>query len=278
MELSFRNIQEQHDSFEKLTNALIEGKSVQDISAQTDIPLPQLVEMLTYFIGRYGLLAYRVYWAVSAEARAAVRMIKGKWPLLLTDTRNLEMALVEGSLEFEGIAPEEILLAAISNRLLDVSAYGLIANIEPALAALIRVELRQGYGLEWWKQGVPLEIRKACSATKEEDPEPAEDASNYWTISHMASILESRWGIFSKVLPPSMAADKKLLKQKLERINRLRNRIMHPIKSYELMEDDFSLLEDVWKMVLFDYPTHKRGAPLPERIQLNLHIEDDEIE
>jgi hypothetical protein len=50
---------------------------------------------------------------------------------------------------------------------------------------------------------------------------------------------------------------------------------MHPIRGYVPTQDDFKLLEDIWSMLLFDYPSSKLGEPLPDRIDLDLTLGDD---
>ena len=214
-----------------------------------------------------------MYWSVAPNARAAVRYIFDRWPPLALDPRNLELVLP--NLEIEGVGKEEILLASICENHLKSDAYALIGVIECSLAHLIRSELQRGHGDKWWREGVPVEIRKDCVSAREEDLEPLEEEFQYWTISHMTSILESRWAIFSKILPGRMVADKKGFLSTLKKMNRVRNRIMHPIRGYVPTQDDFKLLEDIWSMLLFDYPSSKLGEPLPDRIDLDLTLGDD---
>lgn len=232
-----------HRSFEQISNGLNEGKSLGDIANELGLSISGLVDLLIYLAGRYGLFLYRVYWSVAPDTRAAVRYIFERWPVLALDPRNLELFLP--NLEIEGVSKEEILLTSICENHLTSDAYALIRIIEHSLAHLIRSELQRGYGDKWWREGVPVEIRKDCASAREEDLEPLEEEFQYWTISHMTSILESRWAIFSKILPGRMVADKKGFLSALKKMNRIRNRVMHPIRGYVPTQDDFKHLEDI---------------------------------
>jgi hypothetical protein len=44
---------------------------------------------------------------------------------------------------------------------------------------------------------------------------------------------------------------------------------MHPIKTYMATKEDFSLLEEVWKLLVFDYLS-KSGKRIPARFPLDL--------
>ena len=230
------------------------------------------MDLAIYLIGRYGLLAYRMYGAMSPAARHILAEIEKRWPILGIDPRNLELALPH--MELEGACREEIVLASICKKLLATNAFGLVTTVEQVLGSMIRSELRLGYGDRWWREGVPVEIRKTCSSTQEEDPDPADEKYEYWTISHMASILEYRWAIFSKVLPKSITSDKKSFLSKLKQLNRLRNRIMHPIKGYEPTRDDLSLLEEVWGLLVFDYLSDA-GKRIPKEFPLDVVVGEE---
>jgi hypothetical protein len=276
----FSDIEELHRYVDRVSDALVNGKSVQEIAEELELSLSEFVDLIFYLTGRYGLLTFRVYFAISPLAREILAKIQKRWPAL-ADSRNLELVLpsleFEGAqVEVEGVFREEIVLASICEHLLNVNAYGLICTVEDALGTMIRSELQLGYGDDWWREGVPVEIRKTCSILQEEDPDPAEeqDKYEYWTISHMASILDYRWAIFSKVLPKSITTDKKDFLSKLKRLNRLRNHIMHPIKNYNATKEDLILLEEVWHLLVFDY-LGKSGKLIPSRYQLDLILGED---
>jgi hypothetical protein len=261
------NVEQLHQAFSTVSQALIKHQSLEQIAKELGISFGRLSHLLIYLIGRYGLLAHRVYWAIDPAARNDVSAIHARWPLLGQDPRNIELVLLR--LKLPKRRREEILLASVCGHLLNINAYGLLANIEASLALLIRKELSEGFGSEWWRKGVPLKIRQACSNQQDEDPEPAEKWS-YWTISHMVSILEDQWSIFSKVLPKSLTVDRKVVFSSLTGLNRLRNRIMHPIKGYVLQQDDFQLIDNVYRMIVYDYLSHRQGGPIPERIELDV--------
>jgi len=46
---------------------------------------------------------------------------------------------------------------------------------------------------QWWRQGVPAEIRKTCAQTREDDPDPVDDVFAYTTLIHLAKITVQVW-------------------------------------------------------------------------------------
>ena len=69
------------------------------------------------------------------------------------------------------------------------------------------------------------------TANKEEDEEPVKDPYCYTTFINLSVIIERNWKIFSLVLPPKLTTNKKTLLKEFGKINNIRNRVMHPVKT-----------------------------------------------
>jgi hypothetical protein len=52
---------------------------------------------------------------------------------------------------------------------------------------------------------------------------------------------------------------------------------MHPIKEYTVTQEDLSLLEEVWKLVISDYLSHS-GKSLPQRVPLDAILGTEQSE
>ena len=125
--------------------------------------------------------------------------------------------------------------------------YEHIADIEVTLHRLIREQLITEYGKNepgWWRKGVPLPVRKYCVGVREEDPDPVEDLFAYTTFISLAEILSKNWGVFSGSLPGSLGDDRKRLLSDLNRLNHIRNAVMHPVKNKTWTLDDFEFAKD----------------------------------
>lgn len=127
--------------------------------------------------------------------------------------------------------------------------YEYIREIEVTLHEMIRKIFIATFTDDWWRKGVPMNIRKDCAARKEEDPEPVEEVFCYTTFINLRTIIEKQWKIFNLVLPPKLASNKKLLLQQLEKVNDIRNRVMHPVKTREFTEDEFCFIHDFHKAI-----------------------------
>jgi len=87
---------------------------------------------------------------------------------------------------------------------------------------------------------VPTEIRTYCQEMRETDKEPAVEPFCYTTFVHLSKMLHKQWGLFSEVLPAVIRKDKKKLVDDLDKLNIIRNYVMHPVKGVPITEDDLS--------------------------------------
>jgi hypothetical protein len=121
--------------------------------------------------------------------------------------------------------------------------YEYIREIEVALHLTIRGVLKSEYGADqWWRAGIPKDIRASCASTLEEDPKPASHPYCCTDFIHLKEILDKQWPVFSRVLPRTLVADKKQLLADLTKLNRIRNSVMHPIKDADLTSEAFGFV------------------------------------
>ncbi len=133
-----------------------------------------------------------------------------------------------------------------------------IRDIELILHRHIREVLCSGYGsTEWWRKGIPENVRVQCAESREKDPDPASDPFCYTTFIHLKDIFDKQWGIFSKTLPSKFVSDKKQFLASLDRLNRIRNFVMHPAKGRVATEADFSFVREFRN----NFPLEKKGRP-----------------
>lgn len=123
--------------------------------------------------------------------------------------------------------------------------YEFIYQIETTLHEMIKRTLIDKYGEGeggWWRKGISLEIRKDCTRLREEETEPAAEAFCYTTFAHLRKILDDQWGVFSQVLPKALAKEKKTFLSNLNKLNGIRNYVMHPVKGMPITEEDFEFV------------------------------------
>ncbi|OLE55673.1 MAG: hypothetical protein AUG51_01680 [Acidobacteria bacterium 13_1_20CM_3_53_8] len=125
--------------------------------------------------------------------------------------------------------------------------YEFIYKIETTLHEMIKRILIANYGEGedcWWRKGIHVEIRKDCARLREEETEPAAELFCYTTFIHLRKILEDQWAVFSQVLPQLFVKEKKKFLSNLNKLNSIRNYVMHPVKGMPITEDDFAFVRE----------------------------------
>jgi hypothetical protein len=121
--------------------------------------------------------------------------------------------------------------------------YELVRNVEVRLHRFIKRVFIAEFGADdWWRGGVPDNIRAECAALREKDPEPAPEPYHYTHLIALREILDRKWSILSKQLPPETAQNKKDLMDRLVQLNRIRNNVMHPVRGGMLTEEEFEFV------------------------------------
>src|SRR5581483_7588130 len=124
--------------------------------------------------------------------------------------------------------------------------YELLRTVEVRLHTFIKEAFVLEFGDEqWWRSGVPDNIRAECAALLEKDPEPADEPYCYTHVISLREILDKRWSVLSKYMPAELLNKKKELLEKLLKLNRIRNSVMHPVRKSVLTEEDFEFVRDL---------------------------------
>lgn len=134
-----------------------------------------------------------------------------------------------------------------------VDMYKFLTEIELVLHRKIYEILSEEFGSQeegWWRKGVPLNIRNECVKGREEDTEHPDEPYCYTTLVHLKVILDKNWSLFQRHLPKNMSSDKGALKRELDRINGLRNKIMHPVRSGPPSKEDFEFARETHKKIM----------------------------
>lgn len=156
-------------------------------------------------------------------------------------------SLVNGS-RGEGLDTDEFRLYLDCRDALRGDLYTYISRLEIFLHERVRTILIAEFGADevgWWRNGVPEQIRRDCASSREADPYPPGEPYTYTTFIHLAKIIDKNWRLFSASLPRDIAADRKVLGEIFDRLNAIRNAVMHPVKRVAFSDDDFMFVEAV---------------------------------
>jgi hypothetical protein len=124
--------------------------------------------------------------------------------------------------------------------------YESIRAIETFLHSTIKDALAEEYGERWWRQ-IPKDVRVDCACALESDDTPADEAFCYTTLIHLKKILDKKWPVLSRKLPAKLTKDKGAFLSRLDRLNPIRNAVMHPAKGISLDDEDFALVRTLQK-------------------------------
>jgi len=128
-------------------------------------------------------------------------------------------------------------------RLVFGDMYEIIRDIEISLYNAIKDILLLEYGPnDWWRKGIPENIRAECAAFRERDLEPANEPYCYANFIHLKEILDKQWKVFTKTLPKKLLSEKKKLLSGLTKLNQIRNSVMHPVRGTVLTNKDFAFV------------------------------------
>ena len=119
-----------------------------------------------------------------------------------------------------------------------------IRRIEITLHDKIREALILRYGdgeAGWWRQGIPESVRVKCQERREKDQDEPCQPFCYSDMLDLDAILEKEWSLL-KDLFSDYSANRKQLSKDLRHLNRIRNKVMHPVRGMVPGEEDFDFV------------------------------------
>jgi hypothetical protein len=232
------------DMSKEIVRLLLEGNSPTAISEKLGLTVHSVQKQLWAQVGEGKLRRSDILFSFSPNLRRAVeRLIEElettSWIPLYRAIKKQKIAIAREDLK--------MYLDLRDARVALGDMYELIRSIELDLHRFIKNTFVGLYGDDdgqWWREGIPESIRANCAATRERDPEPAEEAFCYTHFIDIVEILDKRWKILSPYLPKSLTADKQALLADLKRINAIRNSVMHPVRGVAIDEDDFEFVHN----------------------------------
>jgi hypothetical protein len=103
----------------------------------------------------------------------------------------------------------------------------------------------------WWRKGVPEDVRVACVERREKDAQLVpEHPYCYTDLISLKKIIFSKakgkgWRLFEDRLPKAVVAHKDDFGGYLDRLNSIRNRVMHPVRGTPPNEEDFRFVKQM---------------------------------
>jgi len=89
-------------------------------------------------------------------------------------------------------------------------------------------------------------------------------------LINLREILDKRWPILSKYMPKELLNQKKDVMERLLRLNRIRNAVMHPVRNTVISEDDFEFVRDFERQLgelQVQAPAPTESVPMTEVVE-----------
>lgn len=218
------------------------GKPPSEIADRLGVPFATIMAHLYGLIGEGALKRSDIVFSFDQDTRDAIELAIEEQDT--ADSRALRKALVRQDVPVrrEDLA---VYLTLRDARVALGDMYEMVRDVELALHDRIREAFVREYGEEqWWREGVPANVRAECAALYEQDPEPAPEAFSYTSLIHLREILDKRWDVLADAFPPALRADRKKLMADLVTINRIRNAVMHPVRRAAFTDREFLFVRD----------------------------------
>lgn len=250
---------------EQAAELLRRGLPPSEIARQVGTSPALVMRYLCLKIGEGELRRSDIAFSLPHDTRAAIEQAIEK-------TGSTGVALIARELRARGITADRsdigIYLHYRRARVVLGDMYELVRSLEVRLHNFIKQAFIAEFGEEqWWRGGVPDNIRAECAALLEKDPEPAEEPYRYTHLVNLREILDKKWSILSKYVPKALLNQKKDMLERLLRLNRIRNAVMHPVRNTVISEDDFEFVRDFERQLAelqVQIPAATEDVPLTE--------------
>jgi hypothetical protein len=256
---------------DQAADLLRQGLPPSEIARQVGTSPALIMRYLCLKIGEGELRRSDIAFSLPREVRAAIEQA-------IEQTGSTSVGAVVRQLKSQGVDADRsdvgVYIHYRRARVVLGDMYELVRSVEVRLHNFIKQAFIAEFGEEqWWRGGVPDNIRAECAALLEKDPEPSEEPYRYTHLINLREILDKRWPVLGKYLPKSLLNQKKDVLERLLRLNRIRNAVMHPVRNTVISEDDFEFVRD-FERQLAQLQVHVPAAPLAEDVPMT-EVEDE---
>lgn len=227
-----------------VTSLLQQGCSLADIARRLGISIGSVRQYLWVAVGegliRRSDIRFSLPASLRTAAEAAIRAVAPK------SVYELQAHLYRAGIDHER-EELQILWNLVVTRVGHGDLYEFIVETEILLHSRIRAVLVEEFGPSeggWWRRGVPEKVRLSCVTAREQGEDDVEPYG-YTTLLHLRDILDKQWPLFCKRLPEEVARDKRQFLRDLDKLNAIRNRVMHPTRLHNILDEHFEFAREL---------------------------------
>jgi hypothetical protein len=220
------------------------GMSPGAISGKQQVTLSTILKYLNQAVGDGTIRRSDILFSVPKQIRDEVFRLSTEGDKWGTNSRYRRGKIVE-RLQAQNInATEddiEVILQYRDKRFAFGDMYEDLRSIEIHLHSLLREALEQKYGEDWWHKGIPGQVRKQCWSRK--DKQKSENNPYTFTdLPDLERIATEQWEAVSSKVPQKVAVDSRQFADIIKQLNRIRRRVMHPVRGESPSDEDFQFV------------------------------------
>ena len=224
-----------------------------EIASALGVATSQVIEYIFIAIGKGLIRESDVFLILAKKYSSAEQIIENLSKLPANKIRDRVKHLVMQTLvpPLSNSADLDEVLLYIDYRRRQVyqaDMYLFLTNLERNLHQRIKGILMIQFGRAetgWWKLGVPEAVRVKCAQAREIDGEFLAHAYSYTTFIQLKEIIRDKPAIFAPRLPAAIGKDMKAFYGQLDRLNGIRNQVMHPVREASPTEQDFEFVREM---------------------------------
>lgn len=229
---------------EEAVSLLRSGMSPGAISKRQGVTLSTILSYLDESVGRGLIRGSDILFSVPKQIRQEVFRLFAEDDKWMTETQYRRTKIIE-RLRAGGIhATEEDIMVIMkykATRFAFGDMYEDLRSVELHLHELLREALEQKYGNDWWHKGIPGRVRKQCLSRKEKQTSK-NDPYTFTDLPDLERIATEQWEAVSANVPQEVAADAQQFADALKQLNRIRRRVMHPVRGESPSDEDFQFV------------------------------------
>lgn len=263
-----KTLSEKPSRKESITELVLQGQPPSQIAESLELSRAQVMQYLSLLVGEGTISRSDILQSISRPTREIVDELYEK-----LGNPSAHEILDAVSKSPEPTTTQDLITYLELRDAVLVDMYERIRRIELLLHGHVKRTLLKEFGEEgWWREGIPASIRANCAALRETDPDPAPESFSYTMFINLKEIFEFQWELLSGILSKEMQGNRKEFRSALDRLNIIRNCVMHPVRMAHMQDDDFAFVDGFSRSLNvdrnFEVPaavidTEEEALPLP---------------
>jgi hypothetical protein len=220
-------------------------------------------------VGRGEIRRSDILYSIPSDKRKGILYVRKTIPLHSVEPDELVAVLKDS--EYASLWSSEELMLGDANIVLDYwkktgvalgDLYEELRTIETALHGYVKRRLESefaegskagsadGHNDAWWTRCVPDQVKADCNERWEKNSRKGH-SYEYTDFIHLWKIIDKNWAVFSSPFSAVYPGGRKnLVEMDLDKVNDIRNKVMHAVRGIDPTDEDFELVRKVRQRIM----------------------------